>query len=120
MPTRMWAEDANGVVREVLCDTNGNLLTAQAIVSPIAGFEQLGVPSSSAVTLTVPTSATMAIVYVEAANVRWRDDGTSPTTSVGMLAKNDSTITFDSLGNLSAIEFVATGSSALLDVSYYG
>lgn len=86
------------------------------------GFQQLSV-SNTAVALTVPTggNVTVAIIYVETAAIRWRDDGTSPTASVGMIALPDSILHLENLGNLAAIKFIRRdGTNATLNISYYG
>jgi hypothetical protein len=49
------------------------------------GYQQISAATlASATNLTVPTGAVLAIIRCETANVRWRDDGTAPTASVGM------------------------------------
>jgi hypothetical protein len=83
------------------------------------GFQQLSTALSAAVGLTVPTGARGALIVVETANVRWRDDGTNPTSAIGMLlvAAGDP---FYYSGNLSALKFIAASGSPVMDVSYYG
>lgn len=81
------------------------------------GHQQL-TSLSAATALTVPTGARFAYVRCETQSVRWRDDGTDPTASVGMLmATTDAPMLFES--NLSAIKFIETVASAKLDVAYY-
>ena len=80
------------------------------------GFQQLtGIGSATA--LTVPSGATLAIFTVEASNVRWRDDGTNPTASVGMLLVNGQSLIYN--GELSKIKFIDVTSGAKVGVSYY-
>lgn len=82
------------------------------------GYQQI-TSLSSAASLTVPTGARVAKIVAEGTDVRWRDDGTSPTTTVGMLIdiSVDPYLTYE--GDLSAIEFIETAASATLSVSYY-
>jgi hypothetical protein len=80
------------------------------------GFQQLA-SFSTAQTLTVPATATMAIISVETNAIRWRDDGTAPTASVGMPVAVGQTFIYS--GNLSAITFIPQTGSATMDVSYY-
>jgi hypothetical protein len=47
------------------------------------GFEQV-TGLSSAKGLTVPDRATRALITCDTQNVRWRDDGTSPTAAIGI------------------------------------
>ncbi len=80
------------------------------------GYQQI-TSLASAAKLTVPQGATMAILEAETEAVRWRDDGTAPTASIGMLLETDTPYEYS--GDLSAIQFIATTSGAVLDVSYY-
>ena len=83
-----------------------------------AGYQQI-TSLSSATGLTVPKNANVAIVQVEGAPIRWRDDGTDPTSSVGMLLYPGNVVQLnveDQLANFSAIQ-TATGGK--LNVSYY-
>ena len=80
------------------------------------GFEQITSLSSSAA-LTVPSGATIAVVQAEGADVRWRDDGTAPTASVGMLLPAGAERVFDA--GLAAVRLIQTASGATANVSYY-
>lgn len=82
------------------------------------GFQQLS-SLSSAAKLTVPADANFALIRVETANVRWRDDGTAPTTTVGMPLNSTDTFMLEYSGNLSAIQFIAVSGSPVVDVAYY-
>ena len=53
----------------------------------------------------------------ETQNVRWRDDGTAPTASVGMPLAAGETLNYD--GDLNRIRFIQQSSGAVLNVSYY-
>lgn len=81
------------------------------------GYEQL-TSLSSAAGLTVPAGATRARIVATAQPVRWRDDGTSPSGTVGMYLPVNTEMVYD--GDLTAIEFIETAASAVLNVSYYG
>ena len=91
------------------------------------GYQQI-TPVPAATTLTIPpgvaggTSARMAIICVETNSVRYRDDGTAPTATVGMLIEpagtsNPGCIKYE--GPLSALIFQQVTSPATIDVSYY-
>ncbi len=89
-------------------------------VSPIAGsYEQITV-STTAVPLTVPLRAKIAVITVEAEPIRYRDDATDPTNTVGVLVSPGSTLIIcsNALGRFKAIR--QGGSDAILSVSYYG
>lgn len=82
------------------------------------GFQQI-TSLSSATGLTVPAGASIAVIMCDTQNVRWRDDGTAPTASVGMLLRTtDEPLVYQ--GDLDAIQFIQVTASAVLNVSYYG
>jgi hypothetical protein len=93
-------------------------------ITTCMGYQQLS-SLSSATGLTVPTQtpngsatkANFAIIVAETQNVRWRDDGTDPTASVGMLLVAGVPFQYD--GDLSRIKFIETPASAKVNVSYY-
>ncbi len=72
---------------------------------------------SSAAALTVPAGAQRALIVCTGQNVRFRDDGTSPTTTVGIQLATGSPFWY--LGDLSAVKFIEEQASAVLEVSYY-
>ncbi len=82
---------------------------------PVAGFQTL--TPATATGLTVPAGASFAYITVRTNDVRWRDDGTSPTTTVGMLLKANEVLVYK--GDLSAIEFIDVGAASAVDVAYY-
>jgi len=89
-------------------------------MTPI-GYQQITATTlADATNLTLPTTytATSAVFCVETAPVRWRDDGTAPTASVGMIAPFGQACWLYT-GNLSAIQFIAASGSPVLDITYY-
>ena len=66
----------------------------------------------------IPAKSLVAVIVDETQSTRWRDDGTAPTTSVGMLLSVGSTLTYQ--GDLTKIQFVAVSGSPVMDVSFYG
>jgi hypothetical protein len=88
------------------------------------GYQQI-TDLSSAVGLTIPTvdvagnkqQPTRAFIVAEGNDIRWRDDGTVPTASVGMILIRNNVLSYD--GDLSKIRFIQSGSGAKLNVSYY-
>lgn len=80
------------------------------------GYQQL-TSLSSATALTVPAGATMAVIIPETQPVRWRDDGTSPTNTVGMPVAIATVLSYD--GDLKRIRFIEQFGGAKLNVSYY-
>lgn len=80
------------------------------------GYQQITSLSSST-SLTVPAYATRALIQAETQDVRWKDDGSTPTSSSGMLLSATRDMLYT--GSLSAIRFIETTASAKLNVSYY-
>lgn len=63
----------------------------------------------------IPNGAIFALIQAEG-DLRWRDDGTDPTASVGMLIPDGQSIWYT--GNLAEIEIIGDGSTA--NISFYG
>jgi hypothetical protein len=93
---------------------------ASYVYTPL-GFQALGVGTSTAVSLTIPALSAPRLVEIclEANQVRYRDDGTAPTTTVGELVTYTLTPCFPYSGSISAIQFIATVTPTTLDVLYY-
>ena len=93
-------------------------------VTSCLGYQQITNLSASTA-LTVPTTdafgnkqlPTVAYVTCETQAVRWRDDGTAPTASVGMPLAVNTAFAYD--GDLSKIRFIQQTASAVLNVAYY-
>jgi hypothetical protein len=87
------------------------------------GYQQI--TPNSATSLTVPAlapdgskqQATFAVFTPEGQTVRWRDDGTDPTTTVGMPIYVGTSFFYD--GDLTKIRFINAVSGGKLNVSYY-
>jgi hypothetical protein len=73
---------------------------------------------SAAVSLNPPDNAVFAIITCETANVRYRDDGTDPTTDVGQLLTTSWVLQYTA--NLKSVRFIEVATGAKLNVSYYG
>lgn len=83
-----------------------------------AGASQQGISVAGvATTLTPPAGAAFAEICVETASVRYRDDGTAPTASVGMPVTSGTCFSY--AGPLSAVQFIAQSGTASVSVSYY-
>lgn len=83
------------------------------------GYQQITAGTlASATSLTVPAGANMAMIGADTAGVRFRDDGTAPTASVGVLIPAGVAL-FQYTGNLAALQFIAASGSPVLNISYY-
>jgi hypothetical protein len=87
------------------------------------GFGQLtGLSSAkllSAITGGIPAGSSFAMITAEGQAVRWRDDGTSPTTSVGYPLPVGGELHYDS-ASFGSLSFIETAASATLSVTFYG
>ena len=90
--------------------------TYPAVLIPL-GYQQI-TSLSSASGLSVPANTKCALIQAESQSVRWRDDGTNPTTSVGMVLAAGESVFFT--GSLSAFKAIEITASAKLNISYYG
>lgn len=81
------------------------------------GYQQL-TSLASAAALTVPANTTVALIQAESQSIRWRDDGSDPTTTVGMVLSAGESMFFT--GSLSAFRAIEITASAKLNISYYG
>lgn len=80
------------------------------------GYEQI-TSLSSASGLTPPTGSDFALIQAVAQAIRWRDDGTSPTATVGMHLAAGDVLRYE--GDLSAFQAIEEASAAELNVTYY-
>jgi hypothetical protein len=84
------------------------------------GYQQLLV--NSAASLTIPAAcggaASLAVIKAEIAPLRFLDNGSAPTTTVGMpIAIADAPIHYE--GTISALQFIAQTSGGIVDVAFY-
>ena len=79
-------------------------------------YQQMSVTTVVGLT-SPPAQATYAIIIPETNGIRWRDDGTDPTATVGMPVAAGSTLVYD--GDLSKIKIVSQTGTATVNVSYF-
>ena len=89
--------------------------TVDAKLIPL-GYQQI-TGLSSVKSLTPPPNTRVALIQAISQDVRWRDDGTDPSATVGMVlpATRDMLYT----GDLANIRFIEVTASAQINVSYY-
>ena len=66
----------------------------------------------------VPDSADHVTVQAEVQPIRWRDDGTAPTASVGNLIAVGTTVTFRR-GQFANLKLIETTTSAKANIDYF-
>ena len=97
--------------------------TTSGTLTIVAGT-QTALTISSATALTVPATATTALVQAQGTNntsgvcLYWRDDGTNPTGSVGQQMAAGATM-FYHVTSLPIKMFAATGATCVATISYY-
>jgi hypothetical protein len=95
---------------------NTAVAAAPYVGMPLAS-SQFGLAGDAATALTVPAGARYCVVTCESQAVRWRDDGTAPTASVGFPLAVGAVLTYSA--KLSALKFISQIAGATLDVAYY-
>lgn len=89
-------------------------------INPL-GYCQLTATGTAALISTcsggVPARTVWAVLCVETANIRWRDDGTNPTASVGMPATAGQCIYYS--GTMSAFAIISQSGSPVVNISFY-
>jgi len=79
--------------------------------------------STAAVALpSIPTNANKVLVITETDILRWRDDGTDPTSTVGMILYPGNPLILESktsINNFKAIRDSSSAADATLNAAYY-
>lgn len=82
------------------------------------GYEQI-TNVSAAVGLTIPAGCSLILVTPQTQAVRWRDDGTNPTSTVGYPLAAGTELQY-AAGQMSSLKFIEQAASSTLNVCYYG
>jgi hypothetical protein len=119
------SQPANGNSQAFLPFSSSNALsTKQGSLTPL-GYCQLSVTSAAQTSTCsggIPSGTVWALICNEGAAARWRDDGTAPTTSVGMpvgTGTAGSPACFNYFGNFAALDWIAQTGTSVLDFSFY-
>jgi hypothetical protein len=86
-----------------------------ALVS--AGYVQIADLSAAIGLPAIPPGTMWAVVQAEGQAIRWRDDGTNPTATVGMLLAVGVAMTFET--NLNNLKMIQAAGGAKANVTYY-
>lgn len=88
------------------------------------GYQQLtNAVLQASVGLTIPTLPAgspgpgFLVIQCQAGAVRWRDDGSAPTSTVGMLIQSGGELTY--VGEVRAIRFITSSGTPICDASIY-
>ena len=82
------------------------------------GYSQIVIATATS-TLVPPVGASCALMAVDTSNVRWTDDGDTPSASVGMLMRTTD-VPLLYCGELSNIKMFTVTATAALNIAYYG
>lgn len=82
------------------------------------GYQQI-TSLTAATALTVPAGTSFALIIPQTQAVRWRDDGTNPTATVGYPLAAGVELRY-SASSISRLRFIEQVASAAINVSYYG
>lgn len=82
------------------------------------GYQQI-TSLSSATGLTIPAGTSKIIVTPTTQAVRWRDDGTNPTSTVGYPLAAGSELVYTA-AQKGSLKFIEQAASAVLNICYYG
>lgn len=86
--------------------------------SPL-GYAQASLTTVQALSalLAIPGGATYVVLTPETSGLRWRDDGTNPTATVGMPVAAGGTLTYD--GDLTKLKVVSQSGTSTVNIAYY-
>lgn len=83
-------------------------------------YEQKVISNSAVGFASIPPNANKAVVVVEDKTIRWRDDGTNPTSSVGTKSFVNTTFVLEGRTSITKFRAIRQGSAdAKLSVRYY-
>lgn len=82
------------------------------------GFSQIAVSGSAIGLGVIPENVIMTLVTVDGGDVRFRDDGTNPTASIGMRVERGGALKYDA--DPSVLKFINTSAAATLNITFYG
>lgn len=91
---------------------------AQVVGMRSLGYVQMTSISAATALPSVPSGTVEAFIVCETASVRWRDDNTAPTTTVGMLLAPGTP--FPYIGSFAWFQVIAVSGSPSCGVTYYG
>lgn len=96
--------------------TVGGQATVPGYNQPIS-YEQVTVLTAAKGLQVIPKGVKFAMIQPEAQNVRWRDDGTDPTTAIGMILVANDVLIYS--GDMTKIKFIEVTATAKINVTYY-
>ncbi len=96
------------------------VVTNRPLFDYSVGFEQLTITSPAIALASIPEKANKAVMTVEDATLRYRDDGTNPTSTVGLKVFVGGTIVLHGRDSIQKFRVIKQGSSnSEINVAYY-
>jgi len=86
-------------------------------LSPL-GYVQVELEVGIVIEPTIPDGTRLVLIRIEGAPVRYRDDGPSPTASMGMPLDVGESLTYDA--QTSGIWLIAQSEGAIVNMAFYG
>lgn len=93
-----------------------NVTTIQGYQKSL-GYAQIASLATSTALSGIPDNTAVALIQPVGQNVRWTDDGTVPTATVGMLLQDGAILQYS--GILKNLKFIQVAASAQLNITYY-
>lgn len=82
------------------------------------GYVQVALTVGQPYTISPPTGSRMVLIKPEGADMRYRDDGTAPTASIGMPVADGESLLYDV--KLTQLQLTAQDAGCICNLSYYG
>jgi hypothetical protein len=101
--------------------STGNVSNKDAQLAPLGVYQvSIGATAQSLAALigaSIPSGARVVYIEPEGGDIRFRDDGTAPTASVGLRIYNG--VAWPYIGNLSAQQLIAVTGSVTVNLAFY-
>lgn len=91
----------------------------KAPVYTALGYQQVTATGTVFTLPSPPVGTRRVIIQAEVQAIRWRDDATAPTATVGMLIAAGGELRYDG-ANMAAFRGIAATAGAIANISYYG
>lgn len=94
------------------------LYAGKLLIDPL-GYRHVDLSTTTVYELNdIPGGSSLALIKIEGASIRYRDDGVDPTATVGMPLSPGETLQYDaSMGDL---RLIAQSTGAVANISFYG
>ncbi len=94
------------------------LSTVQGYLKPLGYTQLTTVGTAGGVGLgTIPANSRIVLIQAEAQNIRWTDDGSAPTASVGMILVANSTLIYS--GPMSSVKLIQVAGGGIVNLTFY-